>query len=123
METIKLIGEAVYARYRSINEQYRTTTTPPAFEIAYDPPKTLVVLPNFPDAADAGNLEDIRNLMDLCSKEINGAQNNYLGVYKTIGALAPMNAKAERQTTFDEEVENINQNIQGGLRDKDLARG
>ena len=52
-------------------------------------------------------------MSEQLSERINVAMNKYLGVYKTIGALAPEDLTRERATAYDVEVENIFSEIRG----------
>ncbi len=109
---LKTVGAALYANYRQINEQHRTEASPPAFKIEFSIPDGVAAPPTRPKTVEEQDIEHLRKLKDACLTILNSASNKYLGIYKTIGELAPENVKAERINTFDIEVEKINKELQ-----------
>ena len=122
MEEISSLGAALYAKYREINEQNRTDPRPPCFDIEFGLPDALIEPPIYSASPTNEPAKNINELIKQCSDKINVALNKYLGVYKTIGALAPEDLTKERASTFDAEVEQIYGEINkalssGGLDD------
>ncbi len=113
-EEIGSLGASLYAEYREINEQNRTEPRPPCFDIDFSLPPALVEAPNYSGSSSDEPTTNINALIDQCSIKINNALNGYLGVYKTIGALAPEDLTKERASSFDVEVEKIYHGISKG---------
>lgn len=114
-EEIGGLGRALYAKYREINEQHRTEPRPPCFDIDYSLPETLAAAPTHKEPASGGQVAKSNELVKRCSKKIGFALNKYLGVYKTIGELAPEDLTGDRASSFDVAVEEIYQEIGKGL--------
>lgn len=116
-EEISSLGATLYAKYREANEQHRTASRPPCFDIDFAFPPDLAMPPNFPAAIPVERTTNLNALISQCSTKINFALNEYLSVYQTIGALAPEDLTKERATTFDVKVERIYHQITAGIDD------
>ena len=106
-EEIGSLGATLYAKYREINEQHRTEPRPPCFDIDFSLPPDLAMPPGYSASISVESTANLNALMTQCSTKVNNALNEYLGVYQTIGALAPDDLTKERATAFDVKVESI----------------
>ncbi len=120
---LNAVGVAMYATYRQVNEQHRTEGSPPAFQLDFSIPDDMAIPPARPKPVKDQEIGHLRDLKDACLTIVNTAINKYLGIYKTISALAPENVKANRVSIYDIEVEKINTELQkqaqtSGISDK-----
>lgn len=115
VEEIRSLGSALYAKYREINERYRTEVRPPCFDIDFSFPEVVLKAPHYGTPSPGQAVIDINVVVSECSERINISLNKFLGVYKTIGALVPDDLTAERVSSFDVEVETIYHEIDEGL--------
>ena len=121
---LKTVGTALYANYRQTNVQHRTDESdPPAFKIDFSILDDAATPPEWPKLTEGQGMGHLRKLKDECLTIVNQASNRYLGIYKTIGGLAPENVKARRADTYDIEVEKVNAELQklvktGGITDR-----
>jgi hypothetical protein len=109
---LEALGTALYASYRQVNSTYRTEGLPPSFDISFSISNDIADSPILPKPAEEQDIQNLRILKDSCLSVVNAASNRYLGIYKTIGELAPKNIAAERANTFDAEVEKVNIELQ-----------
>lgn len=112
---VTTIGEALYAKYRQINMQYREGEMPAAFGIPFQLPKDLVEPPVLPVQSEPVSDKQVTTQHERVEKQntlIAEGHNRYLEIYKTIGELAPKDLTDSMGMPFDDAVAKVNAELQ-----------